>query len=93
MPRELDHMSVLAYANGFTLWHYRTPDSQAEVIRPGYFGPHAMPRAGDIILANTGIGSQPGTCIIIMSMIADVLTAVPLGAVLPAFGHGPASSA
>lgn len=88
MAYQAPNLSALAYANGFTLWHCRTSDRVAELIRPGYFGPHAMPRDGDIILASTGIGTEPGTCIIIMSMMADVLTAVPLGAVLPAFVAG-----
>ena len=32
LAREL---SVLAYANGFTLWHYRT--SADDLLTPGYF--------------------------------------------------------
>lgn len=31
------NLSVLAYANGFTLWHYTTPDTLTEIDRPGYF--------------------------------------------------------
>ena len=39
MAFQTKDLSVLAYANGFTLWHYTT-------------GAHAMLRAGDIILSN-----------------------------------------
>lgn len=44
-------LSVLAYANGFTLWHYTTPD--ATITGDNYFDPAAdMVRVGDILLAN-----------------------------------------
>ena len=46
-------LSVLAYANGFTLWHYATADDADTVDTAGYFNPAAdMLRAGDIIIAN-----------------------------------------
>ncbi|AVM74735.1 hypothetical protein [Magnetospirillum gryphiswaldense] len=46
-------LSVLAYANGFTLWHYATPDAGTVVDTSGYFNPAAdMLRAGDMIIAN-----------------------------------------
>lgn len=57
-------LSVLAYANGFTLWHYRTQDGLADLLecrggKPfagndnGYFSPaHELLRAGDQITVN-----------------------------------------
>lgn len=52
------NLSVLAYANGFTLWHYATPDTAATVDTTGYFNAAAdMLRPGDMILANTSIGT------------------------------------
>jgi hypothetical protein len=46
-------LSVLAYANGFTLWHYTTADDAATVDTSGYFNAAAtMLRVGDIIVAN-----------------------------------------
>ena len=47
-------LSVLAYANGFTHWHYRTSDALADIVgTPAYFAPAAeMLRAGDQITAN-----------------------------------------
>ncbi|MBI5164415.1 MAG: hypothetical protein HY985_10995 [Magnetospirillum sp.] len=45
-------LSVLAYANGFTLWHYTTADAAATVDSAGYFNAAAdMLRVGDIIIA------------------------------------------
>ncbi|PWC56035.1 hypothetical protein [Azospirillum sp. TSO22-1] len=51
-------LSVLAYANGFTLWHYTTPDAATAVDGSGYFnGAADMLRVGDMVLANAGGGS------------------------------------
>ena len=46
-------LSVLAYANGFTLWHYAGADPLAEMAgASGYFDAASdMLRAGDLILA------------------------------------------
>lgn len=53
-------LSVLGYANGFTLWHYSTPDTATTVDGAGYFNAAAeMLRNGDFILANTGVGGSP----------------------------------
>jgi hypothetical protein len=53
-------LSVLAYANGFTLWHYTTADAAAAVDTAGYFNAAAdMLRAGDIIIANTETAATP----------------------------------
>lgn len=51
------NLSVLAYANGFTLWHYTTADAAATVDSAGYFNAAAdMLRVGDIIVANVATG-------------------------------------
>lgn len=53
-------LAVLGYANGFTLWHYATPDAAAAVDNAGYFNAAGeMLRPGDFILANTGVDSTP----------------------------------
>lgn len=50
MTFQTKDLSVLAYANRFTLWHYTTEDSG---FPGGYFNEaHTMLRAGDIILVN-----------------------------------------
>lgn len=36
---DASNLSALAYANGFTQWHYKTHDSWPEVARKGYFDP------------------------------------------------------
>lgn len=46
-------LSVLAYANGFTLWHYRT--TADDLLGAGYFdSAQELLREGDQIIANTG---------------------------------------
>lgn len=51
------NLSVLSYANGFTLWHYATTDENTLVTGPNYFNPASdMLRVGDMIIANTGQG-------------------------------------
>jgi hypothetical protein len=50
-----NNLSVLAYANGFTLWHYRTTDANTTVDTTGYFNAAInMLRVGDMILSNSG---------------------------------------
>ncbi len=53
-------LSVLAYANNFTLWHYTTVDSA--VTGGGYFNSAAaMLRIGDLIVVNIDTDGTPST--------------------------------
>jgi len=64
MAFEFQKLSVLAYANGFTLWHYATADTADDVTAFGYFDMAAGHlRLGDIILANQNMGGMPSTAI------------------------------
>lgn len=46
------NLSVIAYANGFTLWHYKTQDGIQD-INEEYFTPVAdLMAAGDIFILN-----------------------------------------
>lgn len=47
--------SVIAYANGFTLWHYKTEDYLKD-IKDGYFPKNALDlmNVGDIMIINAG---------------------------------------
>jgi hypothetical protein len=56
MAYDASNLSALTYANGFTLWHYKTPDLAAAVDTTGYFNEAAsMLRVGDLIFANADI--------------------------------------
>ncbi|MGQ0526458.1 MAG: hypothetical protein ACT4OY_00270 [Alphaproteobacteria bacterium] len=53
-------LSVLAYANNFTLWHYVTTDNA--VTSGGYFNNAAsMLRVNDLIIANVDTDGTPVT--------------------------------
>ena len=53
-------LSVLAYANNFTLWHYTTTDS--DVTTAGYFDKAVdMLRLNDLIIANIDTNGTPAT--------------------------------
>jgi hypothetical protein len=62
------NLSALSYANGFTLWHYRTGDTAADVDTAGYFdGAAKMLRVGDFILVNAGVGTAPSSGVVIVA--------------------------
>ena len=60
MAYQANSLSALNYANGFTLWHYRSSDSQNEIDSSGYFnGAAGLLRPGDFMLLNAGVGVVP----------------------------------
>lgn len=62
------NLSVLAYANGFTLWHYTTADVSSVVDASGYFNAAAdMVRPGDMILANTDTGATGAAGVLVVA--------------------------
>ena len=53
-------LSVLAYANNFTLWHYVTTDADVTVVN--YLDSAAgMLRVNDLIIANVDTDGTPST--------------------------------
>ncbi|MBR5625535.1 MAG: hypothetical protein IKW67_02030 [Alphaproteobacteria bacterium] len=47
------NLSVIAYANGFTLWHYSAPETLATISANGYFNSvKTLMNIGDIIIIN-----------------------------------------
>ena len=48
------NLSVIAYANGFTLWHYASTDEAiATISASGYFdGVKTLMNSGDIVIIN-----------------------------------------
>ena len=57
-------LSVLAYANGFTLWHYKTgKDSLDTVMEKNFFSDaHDMMAAGDMVMVSGG-GTARVVCV------------------------------
>ncbi|MBE2191172.1 MAG: hypothetical protein IAE63_03215 [Alphaproteobacteria bacterium] len=67
MAFESKDLSVLAYANNFTLWHYTTVDSS--VIGAGYFNVAAsMLRVNDLIIVNIDTDVAPSTVFYIVTV-------------------------
>lgn len=78
------NLSALTYANGFTLWHYKTADPATMVDGVGYFNLASnMVRVGDFIFANTDTGATAASGIFIVTSsaggVVDVSNVSPLG--------------
>ena len=59
-------LSVLAYANNFTLWHYTTTDSA--VTGAGFYDKAAdMLRVNDLIIANVDTDGTPATAFYVVT--------------------------
>ena len=82
MPIKLEDLSVLAYANGFTLWHYRTSDDMAGLCgHGGLDGAADMLRPGDLIIASGGNGSAAAAGLLVVAdATPDGVTAAPMAA-------------
>ena len=86
MAYQSKNLSALGYANGFTLWHYRTSDLAAEVDNAGYFNAASrMVRVGDFILLNAGLLATPthGVVVVVANAggVVDVTNVTTFGAV------------
>ncbi len=47
------NLSVIAYANGFTLWHYVANETMSTISANGYFdGVKTLMNTGDIVIIN-----------------------------------------
>jgi hypothetical protein len=79
-------LSAISYANGFTLWHYRTTDLVAEVDNAGYFNAaNKMLRVGDFMFVNAGADDAPTHGIVVVltneSGVVDVSNVTNFGAI------------
>jgi hypothetical protein len=74
MAFAIRNLTVLAYANGFTLWHYKSGvvDKLDAVSAVNYFGDaHDMLSPGDLIMTSAADGAR-----IMCVTLADVKTVV-----------------
>lgn len=70
MSLQLADLSVLAYANNFTLWHYKTEDSS--IASSDYFNNAAeMMNENDIIVANIDTEGTPVTAFYVITDITS----------------------
>lgn len=62
MAFQIADLSVLAYANNFTLWHYTTTDDTTAFETSGYLnGASEMLNVNDLIIANIDTDGTPAT--------------------------------
>lgn len=80
------NFSVMAYANGFTLWNYTTEDGLSAVQTAGYFNEIApFARPGDMVLVNANAESTPQPAILsVASASADSVTVAVIAPYTPA---------
>jgi len=70
MSLKLSDLSVLAYANNFTQWHYKTEDASVETT--DYFGnAAAMMNVNDIIIATVDTDGTPATQFYIVTAVTN----------------------
>jgi hypothetical protein len=76
MAFAVSHLSVLAYANGFTLWHYKADGNrQADVSAPSFFQKAAgMLASGDMVM----VSAEDGGRLLCIAVSGGAVTAVPL---------------
>jgi hypothetical protein len=68
-------LSVLAYANNFTLWHYTTID--AAVTGAGYFNNASdMVRENDLIITSLDTDGTPSTVFYIVTDVTNGVVTV-----------------
>jgi len=73
-------LSVLAYANGFTLWHYTSIDDSTAVTGANYFDPASdMLRVGDLVIAN--LDTDGSAALALYRIAGNTGGAVTVGAV------------
>ena len=73
MAFAIRNLSVLAYANGFTLWHYKTGKDTLDTVSSGNYLADAsdMLTAGDLIMLTATDGAR-----IVSVTLADLETVV-----------------
>jgi hypothetical protein len=73
----IQNLSVLAYANGFTLWHYKAgSDDPSQAGNPGFFSRAGdMLNVGDMVMVSGSAGGK------LMCLLPDQngLRGAPLG--------------
>lgn len=84
MAYDAQNLSVLAYANGFTLWHYTTADLATDVDTDGYFDDAVeMLRVGDMVMANVDSDGTPAAGLFVVRAnnghVVDVTNMTPFG--------------
>lgn len=78
MAFSLRNLSVLAYANGFTLWHYKAGTQPQELVgAPGFFDEAGdMLACGDMMMVS---GVSGGRMVCVVAAKAGGVCTAPMG--------------
>ena len=72
MSMNSKNLSVLAYSNGFTLWHYKTEDVKTVVATSGYFNDVAnILNVGDMIVTSLDINGTLTTSLFVVASVEN----------------------
>ncbi len=76
MAFAVHNLSVLAYANGFTLWHYKAgADSRRDVSGQGFFDTSAdMVATGDMMM----VSAADGAALLCLAGLPGKVTTAPM---------------
>ncbi len=70
------NLSVIAYANGFTLWHYAANETMTTITTAGYFNDvKTLMNAGDMVIIN----ASDKTSLKVIGVTSGNITAGSLG--------------
>ena len=74
MTMDSKNLSVLAYSNGFTMWHYKTESEKSEVEAIGYFNKVAnIFNVGDVLFMTVGSETKQTSMYVVNSVENDVV--------------------
>ncbi|MBL0690547.1 MAG: hypothetical protein JJV93_02735 [Alphaproteobacteria bacterium] len=66
------NLAVISYANGFTLWHYKSVDSIVDIFDPKYFGEVSnMINPHDLIIIATDTAGTPQLAFRVVESVSD----------------------
>jgi hypothetical protein len=76
MDFAIRNLSVLAYAQGFTLWHYKAPAMPLNRLKAqGFFNPATdMLATGDMVM----MSARDGGCVAFVAQAGDTIALAPL---------------
>jgi hypothetical protein len=76
MDFAIRNLSVLAYAQGFTLWHYKAPATALKrLTAKGFFDPATdMLATGDMVM----MSARDGGCVAYVAAAGDAISLAPL---------------
>ena len=74
-----ENLSVLAYANGFTLWHYKDTATLATITASTYFTPVSkILNQGDMVMVNAGTDVSESAVLVVSASSESSVTFITL---------------